>query len=599
MTALNLQLAEDLALPVSAVTETFAILARKGSGKTYTAMKLTEQLTLAGQPVVAVDPTGVWWGLRSDAAGTGPGLAVIILGGEHGDVPLEPAAGRLVADLIVDHPGSYVLDLSDFDSNAEQDLFGRDFAERLYRRKARERSPLHVVVDEADAFAPQSPMPDQRRMLGAFQTLMRRGRSRGIGMTVVTQRPAVLHKDMTTQAEVLVAMQLTGTQDRKAVDAWVAANGTSAQRGALMDSLASLQRGEAWVWSPAWLKLFARTTIARRQTFDSSRTPEVGELVSEPRRRAEIPLEELRAAITASTATADGAESSGTLKARIAALERELADSRARVERIPVVGADELERLDHAERTVRDAERQLRDAVGALQDAIGIARTFEVTDSLEPSPATVSSLAQAESVDAPPPSAAAGRTGDEETPRLTRGEREMLVVLAQRHPEPLTAAQLGTLAGVSSRKSTFRNYRARLKNAGLVTDDGADRLQLTTVGLALIGDEVPPRPQGTHELVAMWKDRLTAGERRLLDELVAVFPHPLDIEDLGRRADIDPTKSTMRNYRARLRHMGLVQTEGQRLRASPTLFPDAPQATVPPRARRVRGARRQRSPVAR
>jgi hypothetical protein len=156
----------------------------------------------------------------------------------------------------------------------------------------------------------------------------------------------------------------------------------------------------------------------------------------------------------------------------------------------------------------------------------------------------------------------------------------MLLVLAQRHPDWLTAAQLGTLAGVPRTKSTFRNYRAHLRGLGLLEQDGADRLRLTAAGLAAAGP-LPPRPQSTHELVDMWKAKLAGGERRMLDELVTVFPNELDPHELGRRAAVEVDKSTFRNYRARLRAMGLIQERGGRLRASPTLFPDAAVAPVP------------------
>ena len=40
-----------------------------------------------------MDPKGDWWGLRAAADGKGPGLPIVIVGGEHGDVPLEVGAG--------------------------------------------------------------------------------------------------------------------------------------------------------------------------------------------------------------------------------------------------------------------------------------------------------------------------------------------------------------------------------------------------------------------------------------------------------------------------------------------------------------------------
>ena len=109
-----LELSPTLQLPVDAVTETFAILGKRGGGKTYTASVLVEEMLKAHLRVVVTDPLGVWWGLRAAADGRGPGLGnVIILGGPHGDVPLERAAGELVADLVVDEGLSVVLDLKE------------------------------------------------------------------------------------------------------------------------------------------------------------------------------------------------------------------------------------------------------------------------------------------------------------------------------------------------------------------------------------------------------------------------------------------------------------------------------------------------------
>jgi DNA helicase HerA-like ATPase len=78
------------------------------------------------------------------------------------------------------------------------------FAETLYRLN---REAVHLFVDEADAFAPQARNygGDENRMLGAMEDIVRRGRKRGIGCTLITQRPAVLNKNVLTQCEVLVA----------------------------------------------------------------------------------------------------------------------------------------------------------------------------------------------------------------------------------------------------------------------------------------------------------------------------------------------------------------------------------------------------------
>src|SRR6185312_14005381 len=129
------RISADIAFPLDAVTQTFAILAKRRVGKTYTASVMAEEMIKAKLPIVVLDPTGAWWGLRASADGTKPGLPVVIIGGAHGDLPLEETAGKIIADLVVDQPGYYVIDLSQTASGGAQDRFVTDFAERLYRRK--------------------------------------------------------------------------------------------------------------------------------------------------------------------------------------------------------------------------------------------------------------------------------------------------------------------------------------------------------------------------------------------------------------------------------------------------------------------------------
>lgn len=106
----DLKIARGFSLPPQAVTQTFAIMARRGAGKTTTSGVMVEEMVKAGLPTCVVDPIGVWYGLRSSADGRSPGLPVVILGGEHGDAPLLPTAGAVVAEMLVDNPFPVVLD---------------------------------------------------------------------------------------------------------------------------------------------------------------------------------------------------------------------------------------------------------------------------------------------------------------------------------------------------------------------------------------------------------------------------------------------------------------------------------------------------------
>ncbi len=65
----RITLSHGLHLSLEAVTQTFAVLGKRGSGKTNTSGVMTEQMIKAGLPVVVIDPIGVWCGLRHDADG--------------------------------------------------------------------------------------------------------------------------------------------------------------------------------------------------------------------------------------------------------------------------------------------------------------------------------------------------------------------------------------------------------------------------------------------------------------------------------------------------------------------------------------------------
>ena len=285
MTA-GLHIGRGLELPLDAVTQTFGILAVRGAGKTNLAGVLAEQMFAAKLPFVVIDPVGVWWGLRSHRDGKAAGLAIPIFGGRHGDVPLEAAGGELLADIIVDGRLSCVVDVSDF-SEGEKIRFLIAFAERLYRRN---EQPLHLFLEEADDYVPQRPFREQTRLLRAWENIVRRGRSRGLGMTMITQRSAALNKNVLTQIETLFVLRTTSPQDRAAIEAWLKHQGQSHQ---VMESLPKLKNGEAWVWSPSWLDVLKQIKVPLRRTFDSGATPKNRKRQSS-RTLAPVDLERIR-----------------------------------------------------------------------------------------------------------------------------------------------------------------------------------------------------------------------------------------------------------------------------------------------------------------
>lgn len=540
---MSISIAPGLDLPVEAATETFAILGKRGSGKTSTAVVLVEQLVNAGQPVVVLDPVGVWWGLRSSASGTDEGLPVVIFGGDHADVPLERTAGELIANVIIDQRISAVLDLSHLSKTAAR-TFVADFLERLYHRN---REALHVVVDEADLFAPQRAVRGAERLLGSMEDMVRRGRARGIGVTLITQRPASLHKDVLSQAEVLVTLRMTGPRDVAAIDEWVRLHADEDEARTVKASLPSLAIGEAWFWSPGWLSILQRVQVRKRATFDSSATPKAGQRVRAPKRMAAVDIAALGEQIAATVEKAK-ADDPRALRAHVADLERQLAEKPEpviqRVE-VPVLAEDLVIRL---EGVLDDLKKHGQQAVDVSQDMLDQLRRW--ADKSVPVPparrAPVAAVAQA----------APRATPLIQSSDVTMGktERNILTVLIQHGS--LTHAQIALLSGYSVKASTIGVALSKLRKAGLVDSNGQP-VSATQEGIDFLGQNVEPLPQG-EELLTYWRNRFGATERNVLDALIGQWPNETSQRDVAELTGYSPTASTIGVALSKLRKVGVV-----------------------------------------
>jgi DNA helicase HerA-like ATPase len=78
-------------LPADAITMSAGIFGIRGSGKSHTASVEVEEVLDAGYPVIVIDPTDAWWGLRSSRDGKGRGDGIGRIGRNLLDVRLAPA----------------------------------------------------------------------------------------------------------------------------------------------------------------------------------------------------------------------------------------------------------------------------------------------------------------------------------------------------------------------------------------------------------------------------------------------------------------------------------------------------------------------------
>jgi hypothetical protein len=267
----NTETNAPFAIPLTgAATKTLGVFGKKGAGKTYAAAVWVEQLLLNKVPVIVLDPVGRWWDLGVNADGKSPGFPIAVIGGRHGQIPLTPDMGGAIARYVAEKHVPTVVDLSDQSKGTWRRVVA-DFCDQLF---AINDAPMHVILEEAPEFIPQRFFGDQAVVFGAVDRLVRLGRNRGIGITLIGQRLQTTNKDSLSQVDMLTVMRLIDPQGRKAAREWVIAKGEEERADDFVDALTSLKTGTGYIWSPEWLETFVPVAFNRRITyhFDAERT---------------------------------------------------------------------------------------------------------------------------------------------------------------------------------------------------------------------------------------------------------------------------------------------------------------------------------------
>jgi hypothetical protein len=562
----TVRLDSSLSLPLQIAGEATAILAKRGAGKTNAAKVIVEGLLAEGVQVVILDPVGVWWGLRSL-------YDIPVIGGRFGDLPLEQTAGKMLADVVVDSRQSLVLDVSGLDSDGRMQRFAYEFGERLYTAKQAQPSPTLLVLEEADEFAPQDPRGTHvPRMIGAFVRIVKRGRSRGLGILSITQRSAGLSKNVLEQSDTLILMRTTGRLDRKAIEDWIKyqqAEGADQ----VIPSLAGLQTGEAWVWTPE-RALLQRVQIEKAKSHDTSKTPEHGDSEERPRDLRPIDLEALgqRMKETVERAKANDPDA---LRQQIKTLERDLAAAKqAPAERVEI--PIEVERiLASVRQTLQplvklDAEfsrmrERLSDGLAAVLAAVEAA-DGQIT--LQHPPAR-QVPAQRQTRPDPRPAPPARQPQGSPNGSLPKAERLVLAALAPYGTR--TVRQVALLAGYSHKGGGFRNALGSLRRQGYI--EGLGTLTITDAGVDALGT-YDPLPTG-RDLLDHWlaQPLLGKAEREILLVLYDTYPDPLSADEIAARTESEYSASGggFRNALGKLRSLELIEGRGS-MRASPDLM---------------------------
>ena len=567
------------AIPDAILDDRLGIIGTSGAGKTFAAKGAVERLLDQAARVCIIDPLSVWHGLRSSADGKHAGYPIVVFGGEHADVPIDEHSAMALAKLIAGTSFACIVDLGDFGTGAARRRFMVSFLEQLYTSN---KEPLHLILDEADLWAPQRPMPDQTMLLNRMEEIVRRGRVRGFIPWLITQRPAVLHKDVLSQVDALIALKLTSSQDRDALGSWIEGNADKAEEKRIRAALPGLPRGEGFVWAPAH-GILSQVKFPLIKTFDSSRTPKRGERVTGPTASYKVDLSAIKVQLGEVQKKLDE-DDPIRLRQMIAELRTQLKENGKAKPAAEGFDAPDL-RSEYARGHGDGYDKAKAENVAQFNSYLERAAADEahrkgvlmnLSNAISSHAGDLSkALADWLTVKPQPPQPPAPRRRSARTEAYIQGggkrsgpERRLLRVLYERHPKPLGSKVWAVLSRMKHSGGTFGEYVRRLSAAGYITehDDGF----LCTAAGGKVAADVPAQPKG-RDLIERWNESLGA-ERNLWDVILRVYPSKIGRAAIAKEANMTVTGGTFGEYLRRLTAAGLAIEDDSQYRAPDYLY---------------------------
>lgn len=572
-------------IPKAVLDQHTLILGKTRSGKSSTMRVMVEDLLDRKKPVCIIDPKGDWWGIKSSANGKKAGYDVVIFGGTHADVKINAQSGKVVAELVATGNRPALIDLGGW-MVAERVRFFIDFASTLFTKTHGHR---WLCIDECHNFAPQAKVPDPQAALSLHwaNRLASEGAGKGIILVSASQRPQKVHKDYVTSHETLIAKRVVHNLDRNAFKEWIDGCGDPKQGEQVLDSLAGLQKPQAWVWSPEIDFGPKLVTFPMFKTYDSFAV-QTGKAGRKLKGWASVDLAEVESKL-ASVQQEAKANDPKELRAEVTRLKAEVSKltykstspaAPAKSDK-DAIAAARKEGFEQAQKKLGTAfERAHRKS---LKTTLGMLRgyTQKFVEQLDGELEAVNFReAQAEKVEFTPPAAPApqqSRPPAQQKPtlvprtpapasRVTEGDgtitNPMRTVLkslawwsAMGHQAP-TKAQVAAIAGWQPTGSNLRNRLAELLAAGLIAYPQSGTIALTEAGAA-----AAPAAETSTTLVDSIRQTCSGPMLAVFDAMLAFHTEGAEEvarEDLAVRVGWQADGSNLRNRLAELSAIEVV-----------------------------------------
>ena len=175
------------------IGQCISVLGIRGSGKSNTAGVIFEELLKNNYPMSIVDIEGEYFGLKEK-------YEVLVVGaGDSAEIEIDVDCAAEIAQVSMEKNIPVVLDLSGFLSDERNDIL-MEYLSSLWNLAGTLRRPYIIGIEEAHEFIPQGVKNELKEMIARVAL---RGRKRGLGAIIVSQRSAKVDKDVLSQAGML------------------------------------------------------------------------------------------------------------------------------------------------------------------------------------------------------------------------------------------------------------------------------------------------------------------------------------------------------------------------------------------------------------
>ena len=577
------------------------IQANSGGGKSYCIRRLGEQL-FGKLPVILIDPEGEFATLREKYG--------YVLVGAGGETPADARSAAMVAHKLLELHASAVCDLFEMKSTLRHQWL-RLFLEALLDAPKKLWHPTVVIVDEAAMFCPEKGAGESEAA-EAMISLATRGRKRGFCSVWATQRLGNLRKDAAAQLlNVLIgptfididrkraAEQLGVSKDEmhdfmqlvKVLDPGnFYALGSAISKERILMKVGPVDTTHPETGSSRYSaapppapesikKLLPQLSDLPRQAEEKARTEaelrqEIRTLKSQLRqqppaapsempantRKLEARCVRLRAALEEAMkviATVNAAGFEG-LEIKPEELQKMLDQIGAKL--VTLAEGKFRERQQEFENLKRETNRTLIKLQKALEgEEVSVEVNVARREQFEIKPAV-----------------ATPRAGFNPAPNgdLSGPEQRIIAALAQFEAigrPSVRRPPLASLAGYSSKSTSFTNPLGSLNSKGLINYPVAGVVALTDAGR-----EKTPKinaPLTTEELLDRVLKIVSGPEQRILKPLHAAYPKDMSRVELAASANYQPTSTSFTNPLGALRSAEMITyPEPGRVRAADWLF---------------------------